>query len=243
MSLGPRKAIAVGNFNPSYTVSILILVLLPYTSPSSPEKDTLVMGERVANPKIRSLTVSATYTFPDDGSIVISSGNLIPSSMNPYIPTFDMKVPLLENTCILWFSLSATYTFPDDGSTAIPAGDLSIPSVVPYSPHFDIYVPLLVNTCILLLPVSATYTFPDDGFIVRSSGDVSLPSRGPNSPQTLGNFDIYVPLLVNTCILLTPVTATYTFPDDGSTAIPAGPNNFGPGGPPSINIGKKESCS
>src|SRR5918996_30275 len=190
MSLGPRKAIAVGNFNPSYTVSILILVLLPYISPSSLEKDTFITGGRVANPKIRSLAVSATYTFPDDGSTATSSGNLIPSCMKPYIPTFDMKVPLLVNTCILWLSLSATYTFPDDGSTAIPAGDLSIPSVVPYSPHFEMIEPLLENTCILLLPVSATYTFPDDGAIATSSGDVSIPSRGPNSPHSLGNFDI-----------------------------------------------------
>jgi hypothetical protein len=102
-------------------------------------------------------------------------------------------------------------------------------------------VPLLENTCILSLPVSATYTLPDDGSTATPSGDVSIPSLGPYSPQLLGNFDMKVPLLENTCILLIAVSATYTLPDDGLTAIPAGPNNFGPGGPASLKIGKKES--
>ena len=56
--------------------SILILVSLPYISPSSLEKDTLVIGEWEANAKIRLLAVSATYTLPDDGSTAMPVGDL-----------------------------------------------------------------------------------------------------------------------------------------------------------------------
>src|SRR5918995_1078332 len=81
-----------------------------------------------------------------------------------------MKVPLLENTCILLLAVSATYTLPDDGSIAIPSGWLKVPLPIPYPPHLNMKVPLLENTCILLLAVSATYTLPDDGSIAIPSG-------------------------------------------------------------------------
>src|SRR5919108_429859 len=161
ISSGPRKAIAVGNFNPSTTDSILILVSLPYISPSSLEKATLLIGEREVNDKIRLLAVSATYTLPDEESTAMPSGNLSCSSARPDPPpNFDMKVPLLENTWILLLAVSATYTLPDEESTAMPSGDLRVPLALPYPPHFDMKVPLLENTWILLLAVSATYTLP-----------------------------------------------------------------------------------
>jgi hypothetical protein len=57
-----------------------------------------------------------------------------------------MKVPLLENTCILLLPVSATYTLPEEESNAIPAGDLISPSSPPYCPpHFVMKVPLLEN--------------------------------------------------------------------------------------------------
>src|SRR5688572_9436637 len=61
------------------------------------------------------LAVSATYTLPDDESTAISAGNFsvsLPSPAPPNLPHFDMKVPLLENTCILLLAVSATYTSP-----------------------------------------------------------------------------------------------------------------------------------
>src|SRR5919198_4431998 len=91
-----------------------------------------------------------------------------------------MKVPLLENTCILWLAVSATYTLPDDESTAIPTGWLKVPLPVPYPPHLDMKVPLLENTCILLLPVSATYTLPDDESTAIPTGHDKLVSIFPN---------------------------------------------------------------
>src|SRR5918996_164500 len=96
--------------------------------------------------------------------MAMPSVNLIPpgglTSSKPYFPHFTIKVPLLENTCILLLAVSATYTLPDDESTAIPSGDLRVPFLSPYPPHLVIKVPLLENTCILLLTVSATYTLP-----------------------------------------------------------------------------------
>src|ERR687897_664877 len=95
-----------------------------------------------------------------------------------------MKVPLLENTCILLLPVSATYTLPDDESTAIPSGDLSVPlAIPPYFPHPDMKVPLLENTCILLLPVSATYTLPDDESTAIPSGPDNCPAPLPNLPK------------------------------------------------------------
>src|SRR5687768_14429733 len=109
ISSGPRKAIAVGNLNPSTTDSILILVSLPYISPSSLEKATLLIGEWEVNAVIRLLAVSATYTLPDDESTAMPSGDLSESFCErggPYFPHFDMKVPLLENTCTLLLAVS-----------------------------------------------------------------------------------------------------------------------------------------
>src|SRR5687767_7040485 len=90
----------------------------------------------------------------------------------PYFAHFVIKVPLLENTCILSLPVSATYTLPDDGSTAMPSGDLKEPlSRDPNCPHFVIKVLLLLeNTCILSLAGSATYTLPDDGSTATPSG-------------------------------------------------------------------------
>src|ERR671922_201853 len=73
------------------------------------------------NSLISALYVSATYTFPDDGSTAIPEG-AFRSSLFPYPPHFVMKVPLLVNSLISALYVSATYTFPDDGSTAIPEG-------------------------------------------------------------------------------------------------------------------------
>src|SRR5918999_5904713 len=97
--------------------SIFILVSLPYISPSSLEKATLLIGEREVNTGIRLLAVSATYTLPDDQSTAMPSGDLSCSAGRPDPPHFDMKVPLLENTWILLLAVSATYTLPDDEST------------------------------------------------------------------------------------------------------------------------------
>jgi hypothetical protein len=94
-----------------------------------------------------------------------------------------MKVPLLENTCILLLAVSATYTLPDDESTAIPAGDLKVPFSLPYFPNRDIKVPLLENTCILWLAVSATYTLPDDESTAMPSGLNNIASLLPVSLQ------------------------------------------------------------
>src|SRR5688572_1306180 len=50
-------------------------------------------------------------------------------------------------------------------------------------------------------------------------GLLNEPLRVPYPPHS----DMKVPLLIeNTCILLLPVSATYTLPDDGSTAMPSG---------------------
>src|SRR5919109_598733 len=135
ISSGPRKAIAVGNFNPSTTDSILILVSLPYISPSSLEKATLLIGEREVNDKIRLLAVSATYTLPDEESTAMPSGDLRVPLALPYPPHFDMKVPLLENTCILLLPVSATYTLPSC-SKVMPSGDFRKPLPPPPSNHF-----------------------------------------------------------------------------------------------------------
>ncbi len=72
------------------------------------------MGERELNAEIRSLAVSATYASPDEESTAMPCGNLsVPLlAAAPYHPQFDIKVPLLENTCILLLPVSATYTLP-----------------------------------------------------------------------------------------------------------------------------------
>src|SRR5215213_1333243 len=134
ISLEFRKAIAVGLFNPSYMGSILILVSLPYISPSSLEKATLICDGKV-QAEMMLLPVSATYTLPEEESTAIPAGDLIGRFPVPYSPCFVVsphfvtKVPLVENTCILLLPVSATYTLPSR-STAIPAGDLILPSAV-----------------------------------------------------------------------------------------------------------------
>src|SRR5215211_243803 len=130
ISLELRKAIAVGLFNLSYTGSILILVSLPYISPSSLEKATLLVCEGKVHAEMILLPVSATYTLPEEESNAIPAGALIIRFSVPYSPRFVMsphfvmKVPMLENTCILLLPVSATYTLPEEESNAIPAGDL-----------------------------------------------------------------------------------------------------------------------
>jgi hypothetical protein len=57
-------------------------VSLPYISPSSLEKATLVMGERELNAEIRLLAVSATYTLPDDESTAMPVG---PDIIAPFL--------------------------------------------------------------------------------------------------------------------------------------------------------------
>src|SRR5215216_5626810 len=139
-----------------------------------------------------------------------------------------MKVPLLENTWILLFAVSATYTLPDGESTAMLSGNFSEPLPLPPSnhfpfPNFDMKVPLLENTWILLFAVSATYTLPDGESTAMLSGNFSEPLPLPPSNHfPFPNFDMKVPLLENTWILLFAVSATYTLPDGESTAMLSG---------------------
>src|SRR5687767_1629385 len=118
ISLEFRKAIAVGLFSPSYMGSILILVSLPYISPSSLEKAMLLVCEGKVHAEMILLPVSATYTLPEEESTAIPAGDLIGRFPVPYSPRFVtsphslIKVPLLENTCILLLPVSATYTLP-----------------------------------------------------------------------------------------------------------------------------------
>src|SRR5918996_357062 len=84
------------------------------------------------------LTVSVTYTLPDDGSIAMPSGDLRVPLAPPSLPNMDMKVPLLENFCILLLTVSATYTLPDDGSIAMSSGDDKLVSSVPNSLQVEI---------------------------------------------------------------------------------------------------------
>src|SRR5919108_69735 len=86
------------------------------------------------NSLISALYVSATNTFPDDGSTAIPEGAFRRSPVFPYSPHFEMKVPLLVNFLISALYVSATYTFPDDGSTAIAARTEKFP-IAASSPH------------------------------------------------------------------------------------------------------------
>src|SRR5215211_1554560 len=96
ISLELRKAIAVGLFNLSYTGSILILVSLPYISPSSLEKATLLVCEGKVHAEMILLPVSATYTLPEEESNAIPAGALIIPFSLLYCPPQSLKITLLE---------------------------------------------------------------------------------------------------------------------------------------------------
>ena len=97
----------------------------------------------------RLLSVSVTYTFPDE-STAMPVGLLNCVLLVPGVPYFAIKVPLLWNFCTRLLSVSVTYTFPDE-STAMPVGLLNCVSLIPGVPYFAIKVPLLWNFCTRLL--------------------------------------------------------------------------------------------
>src|SRR5687768_6954427 len=107
------------------------------------------------------LSVSDTYTLPDEESTARPSGMENWPLPCPSSPHWVINSPVLINFCTRWLPESVTYTLPSE-SNATTAGPSNCPGPDPAVPQEVMKSPSFENICIRLFPKSGTNTLSSE---------------------------------------------------------------------------------